>query len=101
MSDLTHEALVEKAARVMCQSLGDDWEREGGESLTAYVDAARAVIATIAKALKEPTEAMIRAGAKARHSSACDGGYTVVGRLAAEASTREALAKSPLYPEGK
>ena len=89
MSDITHEQLMEKAARVMCRSLGDDWEREGGESLTAYVDAARDVIATIAETTRDPTARMVDAGLAASERQS-------VWRI-----IRAAHLASPIYPEEK
>ncbi len=50
---------------------------------------------------KEPTREMLSAGALARHSEACDGGYSTVGRCAAEVCWPAMLASSPPAPEQK
>lgn len=44
---------------------------------------------------KEPTREMLSAGALARHSQACDGGYSTVGRCAAEVCWPAMLAAAP------
>lgn len=46
---------------------------------------------------KEPTPSMMKAGALARHSAACDGGYSIVGGPAAEPCYRSMLAAAPTY----
>lgn len=46
----------------------------------------------------EPTPAMVKAGALARHSSACDGGYSYVGSPASEAAYRAMVEAAPLPP---
>ena len=67
MTNMTHEQLVEKVSKAICMAnchnpdavLTDNLDHSKWE---IYVPDARASIATIAEALKEPTEAMIDAG---------------------------------------
>jgi len=50
---------LERAARALCASQGDDWEREGHEGLLKnYSTHARAVL----MAIREPSEGMLSAG---------------------------------------
>ncbi|TPW26841.1 hypothetical protein [Pararhizobium mangrovi] len=44
---------------------------------------------------EKPTSEMLLAGARARHSGACDGGYEIVGSVSAEACWPAMLAASP------
>lgn len=47
---------------------------------------------------KVPTPAMRKAGALARHSEACDGGYSIVGNPAAEVAYAAMISASPQPP---
>jgi len=49
--------MLEKAARALCEALGDDWDREGVGLLGAYVPLVRAVLA----AIREPDVAQLAA----------------------------------------
>lgn len=44
---------------------------------------------------KKATQEMVNAGARARHSAACDGGYSLVGTLNAEAAYPAMISSSP------
>lgn len=67
MTNMTHEQLVEKVSKAICMAnchnpdavLTDNLDHSKWE---IYVPDARAAIATIAEATKEPTEAMSHAG---------------------------------------
>ena len=83
MTNLTHEQLVEKVSKAICMVnchnpdavLTDNLDHSKWE---IYVPDARAAIATIAEAIKDPTEAMMeKSGYRSMHAA------------------------SPLYPEGK
>ena len=109
MNNLTHEQLVEKVSREICAvGKGDpdgrdkdmaEWfediygqgsVKRGWKNWNLAEVAARAAIATIAEATKEPTEAMVGAAYE-------DG----IGNNLARDAHRAMHAKSPLYPEGK
>lgn len=47
---------------------------------------------------KEPTREMLKAGAWARHSQACDGGHNIVGREAAEVCWPAMISAAPQPP---
>lgn len=68
MTDLTHEELVEKVARALCVAEGhnpdETYGREEYRKWRLFKHSAEAAISTIFEALKEPTEAMIDAGAQ-------------------------------------
>ena len=83
MTNMTHEQLVEKVSKAICMAnchnpdavLTDNLDHSKWE---IYVPDARAAIATIAEAIKDPTEAMMeKSGYRSMHAA------------------------SPLYPEGK
>lgn len=69
MTNMTHEQLVEKVSKAICMAnchnpdavLTDNLDHSKWE---IYVPDARAAIATIAEATKEPTEAMSHANAR-------------------------------------
>ena len=104
MTNLTHEQLVEKVSKAICMVnchnpdavLTDNLDHSKWE---IYVPDARAAIATIAEATKEPTEAMIMAGEK----TICVHRWTFEGDVIANPQDvfSDMHAASPLYPEGK
>lgn len=109
MTNMTHEQLVEKVSKAICMAnchnpdavLTDNLDHSKWE---IYVPDARAAIATIAEATKEPTEAMNVAGCL--HDDPLG---ELVNWYGSDVTTRSTVAgvykamhaKSPLYPEGK
>ncbi len=59
---MTTDTMREAVARAIGVALGDDPEREGGEPITPYLDAADAAIRTVLERLREPSGDVIDAG---------------------------------------
>ena len=81
MSNLTYEQLVEKTARAQWEAISDDangWDTLDQIEKFEQFARARAAIAAVREAIKDPTEAMMeKSGYRSMHAA------------------------SPLYPEGK
>ncbi len=64
---MAEQSPLERAARALCASQGDDWEREGHEGLLKnYSTHARAVL----MAIREPSEGMVAAAEAREHEQA-------------------------------
>lgn len=87
---MTHEELVERVAMALCnvQQPTGAWSRGSDEYREIFRHEARAAIAAIAEALKEPTPWMERQGGK-------------ITKYSADPATawKAMHASSPLYPK--
>lgn len=109
MTNLTHEQLVEQLVFVIDPRLSpavvrnalEDGDYSKNSPIGKAVVTARAAIATIAEATKEPTEAMIEAVDDLLPFSRGTETHAMAGGFTPEAFHRAMHAKSPLYPEGK
>lgn len=85
---MTHEELIEKVARDICQSdmIDDIFDEMSSSQKVQYLFSAKAAISTILSALQEPTEEMMKTV-----------GATSIQRLVWQAM----LSASPLAPKEK
>lgn len=106
MADLTHEELVERVARKICDVWGYEWDGDPDHEQTApdvtgdyderpskelFRIAAESSISTIAEALREPTEEMMMAMIYAKKLM-----WPIVGQVLT-VEYRAAIAASPLH----
>ncbi len=92
---MTHDELVERVARAMAEDVNDHFD----QVRLFYMRRARAALAAVYEAMKEPTSTVIRDGVSHRLSTSIGGDNRWPEDTAA--LYRALLAASPLNPEVK